>query len=83
MDAVKLTGLELFEDMKKRECVPNQVTYNSFLKYYSVTNEIERGVEMMGHGVPVSSTNTPLIHALLETRRVAEARGDGGGRVGS
>ncbi|XP_022552272.1 pentatricopeptide repeat-containing protein At1g77405-like [Brassica napus] len=51
--------------------------------YYSVTNEIERGVEMMGHGVPVSSTNTPLIHALLETRRVAEARGDGGGRVGS
>ncbi|CDY72637.1 BnaC03g75890D [Brassica napus] len=58
----------------KRECVPNQVT---------VTNEIERGVEMMGHGVPVSSTNTPLIHALVETRRVAEARGDGGGRVGS
>ncbi|CAN6824048.1 unnamed protein product [Brassica oleracea var. botrytis] len=65
-------ALELFEDMKKRECVPN-----------SVTNEIERGVEMMrmmGHGVPGSSTNTPLIHALLETRRVAEARGDGGGR---
>ena len=68
-------ALELFEDMKKRECVPN-----------SVTNEIERGVEMMrmmGHGVPGSSTNTPLIHALVETRRVAEARGDGGGRVGS
>ncbi|CAF1709347.1 unnamed protein product [Brassica napus] len=65
-------ALELFEDMKKRECVPN-----------SVTNEIERGVEMMrmmGHGVPGSSTNTPLIHALVETRRVAEARGDGGGR---
>ncbi|KAL0790384.1 hypothetical protein Bca101_006630 [Brassica carinata] len=73
-------ALELFEDMKKRECVPNQVTYNSFVKYYSVTNEIERGVEMMGHGVPGSSTNTPLIHALVETRRVAEARGDGGGR---
>ncbi|KAH0854613.1 hypothetical protein HID58_057843, partial [Brassica napus] len=57
----------------KRECVPN-----------SVTNEIERGVEMMsmmGHGVPGSSTNTPLIHALVETRRVAEARGDGGGRL--
>ncbi|CAF1709355.1 unnamed protein product [Brassica napus] len=68
-------ALELFEDMKKRESVPN-----------SVTNEIERGVEMMrmmGHGVPGSSTNTPLIHALVETRRVAEARGDGGGRVGS
>ncbi|KAH0854612.1 hypothetical protein HID58_057842 [Brassica napus] len=66
-------ALELFEDMKKRESVPN-----------SVTNEIERGVEMMrmmGHGVPGSSTNTPLIHALVETRRVAEARGDGGGRL--
>ncbi|CAN6853024.1 unnamed protein product, partial [Brassica oleracea var. botrytis] len=73
-------ALELFEDMKKRECVPNQVTYNSFIRYYSVTNEIERGIEMMrmmekiGHGVAGSSTYTPLIHALVETRRVAEAR---------
>ncbi|CDY52990.1 BnaAnng11840D [Brassica napus] len=64
-------ALELFEDMKKRGCVPNQVT---------VTNEIERGIEMMrmmekmGHGVAGSSTYTPLIHALIETRRVAEAR---------
>lgn len=73
-------ALELFEDMKKKGCVPNQVTYNSFLRYYSVTNEIERAIEMirtmkkMGHGVPGSSTYTPLIHALVETRRAAEAR---------
>ncbi|CAN8234211.1 unnamed protein product [Cochlearia groenlandica] len=73
-------ALELFEDMEKRGCVPNQVTYNSFVRYYSVTNEIERAVEMMktmkkkGHGVPGSSTYTPLIHALVETRRTVEAR---------
>ncbi|KAF3547732.1 hypothetical protein DY000_02008719 [Brassica cretica] len=73
----------MFREMLFRVFAPDVVTYNSFLKYYSVTNEIERGVEMMGHGVPGSSTNTPLIHALVETRRVAEARGDGGGRVGS
>ncbi|CAA7013431.1 unnamed protein product [Microthlaspi erraticum] len=73
-------ALELFEDMKKRECVPNQVTYNSFIRYYSVTNEIERAIEMMrmmekmGHCVPGSSTYTPVIHALVETRRAVEAR---------
>lgn len=73
-------ALELFEDMKKRECVPNQVTYNSFVRYYSVTNEIELAIEMMrmmmkmGHGVAGSSTYTPVIHALVEARRVGEAR---------
>ena len=73
-------ALELFEDMKTKGCVPNQVTYNSFIRYYSVTNEIEGAIEMMrtmkklGHGVPGSSTYTPLIHALVETRRAAEAR---------
>lgn len=73
-------ALELFEGMKTKGCVPNQVTYNSFIRYYSVTNEIEGAIEMMrtmkkmGHGVPGSSTYTPLIHALVETRRAAEAR---------
>ncbi|XP_010521277.1 PREDICTED: pentatricopeptide repeat-containing protein At1g77405 [Tarenaya hassleriana] len=73
-------AMELFEDMKKRGCVPNRVTYTSFVRYYSVTGEIDRAIEMMktmkemGHGVPGTSTYTPLIHALIEANRASEAR---------
>ncbi|XP_057773300.1 pentatricopeptide repeat-containing protein At1g77405 [Salvia miltiorrhiza] len=74
-------ALELFEDMEKSGCVPNQVTYNSFIRYYSAVNEVDRGVEMLrrmqerGHGVPSSSSYTPIIHTLCEVGRLAEAVG--------
>ncbi|KAK9166834.1 hypothetical protein Scep_002025 [Stephania cephalantha] len=73
-------ALELFNDMPKRGCVPNRVTYNSFIRYYSVVNEIDKAIEMMrrmrtmNHGVPTSSSYTPIIHALCEAARVREAR---------
>ncbi|TKY63023.1 Pentatricopeptide repeat-containing protein [Spatholobus suberectus] len=74
-------ALELFDDMKKRGVVPNRVTYGSFIRYYSAVNEIDKGVEMLrdmqrlGHGVPGSSSYTPVIHALCEAGRVVEAWG--------
>ncbi|KAK9291442.1 hypothetical protein L1049_019390 [Liquidambar formosana] len=73
-------ALELFEDMNKRGCLPNQVTYNSFIRYYSAVNEIDKAVEMlrrmqkMNHGIPTSSSYTPIIHALCEAGRVLEVR---------
>ncbi|XP_044510576.1 pentatricopeptide repeat-containing protein At1g77405 [Mangifera indica] len=73
-------ALELFDDMNKRGCPPNRVTYNSFIRYYSTVNEIDRAVEMMrrmqkmNHGVPSSSSYTPIIHALCEAGRLLDAR---------
>uniref|UniRef100_A0A7C9ABV8 Pentacotripeptide-repeat region of PRORP domain-containing protein n=1 Tax=Opuntia streptacantha TaxID=393608 RepID=A0A7C9ABV8_OPUST len=72
-------ALELFEDMKKRGCTPNRVTYDSFIRYYSVVNEIDKAIEMLrsmqgiNHGMPTTSSYTPIIHALCESGRVAEA----------
>lgn len=73
-------ALELFDDMIKRGCLPNRVTYNSFIRYYSAVNEIDKAVEMLrkmqklNHGMPTSSSYTPIIHALCEVGRVLEAR---------
>ncbi|KAM7253403.1 hypothetical protein ACFE04_026021 [Oxalis oulophora] len=73
-------AVELFEDMKERGCVPNRVTYDSFIRFYSVVNEIDKAIEMMRmmqetkHGVPSTSSYTPIIHALCEAGRVLEAR---------
>ncbi|GAB2270374.1 hypothetical protein Dimus_005277 [Dionaea muscipula] len=73
-------ALELFEDMNKRNCTPNRVTYNSLIRYYSAVNEIDKAVEMlrkmqeMSHGIPTTSSYTPIIHALCEAGRVVEAR---------
>ncbi|KAK4273993.1 hypothetical protein QN277_017288 [Acacia crassicarpa] len=73
-------ALELFEDMKKRGCVPNRVTYDSFIRYYSAVNEIDKATEMLrcmrnlNHGIPTSSSYTPIIHALCEAGRVVDAR---------
>lgn len=74
-------ALELFDDMKKRGVVPNRVTYGCFIRYFSVVNEVDKGLEMLrdmqrlGHGVPSSSSYTPIIHALCEGGRVVEAWG--------
>ena len=72
-------ALELFEDMKKRGCVPNRVTYNSLIRYYSAVNEIDKAIEMLrnmqklNHGIPTSSSYTPIIHALCEVGGVPDA----------
>ncbi|CAN1130499.1 Pentatricopeptide repeat-containing protein At1g77405 [Linum perenne] len=72
-------AIELFQDMSKRGCVPNRVTYDSFIRYYSAVNEIDKAVEMlrmmqkMNHGLPSSSSYTPIIHALYEAGRSFEA----------
>lgn len=71
---------ELFDDMLTKSCIPNKVTYNSFIRYYSVVNEVDKAIEMMRemvarkHGIPSSSSYTPVIHALCEGRRFNEAR---------
>ncbi|KAE8688529.1 Pentatricopeptide repeat (PPR) superfamily protein isoform 2 [Hibiscus syriacus] len=73
-------ALELFEDMNKRNRVPNRITYNSFIRYYCVVNEIDEGIEMrrrmqgMNHGVATNSSYTPIIHALCEAGRVLKAK---------
>ena len=72
-------ALELFDDMKRRGCVPNRVTYDSFIRYYSAVNEIDKAIEMLrnmqrlNHGMPGSSSYTPIIHALCEAGRVLDA----------
>lgn len=72
-------ALELFDDMAVKGCVPNRITYNSFIRYYSVVNEVDRAIEMLrrmqerNHGVPTSSSYTPIIHALCEVGKLAEA----------
>lgn len=72
-------ALELLDDMNKKACVPNRVTYNSFIRYYSAVNEIDGAIEMlrkmqsMNHGIPTSSSYTPIIHALCEAGRVIDA----------
>ncbi|KAG0460079.1 hypothetical protein HPP92_023207 [Vanilla planifolia] len=71
---------ELFDDMLVKGCTPNRVTYNSFIRYYSVVNEVDKAIDMMRvmvereHGMPSSSSYTPVIHALCESRRIKEAR---------
>ncbi|RWW11228.1 hypothetical protein GW17_00025176 [Ensete ventricosum] len=71
---------ELLDDMPVKGCSPNRVTYNSFIRYYSVVNQVDKAVETMramvsrNHGKPTSSSYTPIIHALCETGRVREAR---------
>ncbi|XP_010253174.1 PREDICTED: pentatricopeptide repeat-containing protein At1g77405-like [Nelumbo nucifera] len=73
-------ALELFDDMIQRGCIPNRVTYNSFIRYYSKTNEIDKAIEilnrmkLMNHGIPTTSSYTPIIHALCEAGRVLEAQ---------
>ncbi|KAF7816828.1 pentatricopeptide repeat-containing protein [Senna tora] len=73
-------ALELLEDMKKRGCIPNRVTYDSFIRYYSAVNDIDKAIEMLlnmqklNHGIPTSSSYTPIIHALCESGRVIDAR---------
>ncbi|XP_077234945.1 pentatricopeptide repeat (PPR) superfamily protein [Tasmannia lanceolata] len=73
-------ALELFDDMLSKGCSPNKVTYNSFIRYYSVVNEVDKAVEMMRkmrsrrHGMPTSSSYSPIIHSLCEAGRPLEAR---------
>ncbi|XP_052201551.1 pentatricopeptide repeat-containing protein At1g77405-like [Diospyros lotus] len=73
-------ALELFDNMNKNGCLPNRVTYNSFIRYYNAVNEIDKAIGMlrrmqkMDHGVPTSSSYTPVIHALCEAGRMLEAR---------
>lgn len=73
-------ALELFDEMRKKNCYPNRVTYTSFIRYYSAVNEIEKAVEMMRvmarekHGSATTSCYTPIIHALCEDGRTREAK---------
>ncbi|KAJ1293709.1 hypothetical protein BS78_01G089400 [Paspalum vaginatum] len=71
---------EVFDEMLMKGCAPNRVTYNSFVRYYSAVNQVDKAVEWVremiarGHGMASSSTYTPIIHSLCESRRVSEAR---------
>ncbi|MCH1922896.1 pentatricopeptide repeat-containing protein, partial [Shewanella sp. A3A] len=55
---------EVFDEMLRKGCSPNRVTYNSFVRYYSVVNEVDKAVKWMremvarGHGGATSSTYT-------------------------
>jgi pentatricopeptide repeat protein len=66
--------------MLTKGCAPNRVTYSSFVRYYSVVNEVDKAVEWMrqmvarGHGIGSSSTYTPVIQSLCESGRIGEAR---------
>lgn len=72
-------AVQLYDDMNKRGCAPNRVTYNSFIRYYSAVNEIDKAIEMLqtmqrlNHGLPTTSSYTPIIHALCEAGRVKES----------
>ncbi|KAL4185718.1 hypothetical protein AMTRI_Chr10g232070 [Amborella trichopoda] len=72
-------ALELLNDMLQK-CSPNKITYNSFIRFYSAVNDIDKAIKMLrdmisrDHGVPTSSSYTPIIHALCEGGRVLEAR---------
>ncbi|WOG97214.1 hypothetical protein DCAR_0416554 [Daucus carota subsp. sativus] len=72
-------AVELYDDMIKRGCAPNRVTYNSFIRYYSAVNEIDKAIDMLqkmqnqNHGLPTTSSYTPIIHALCEAGRVKES----------
>lgn len=74
-------ALELFEDMNNRGCFPNRVTYDSFIRYYSMVNEVDKTIEMLrrmqetSHGIPTTSSYTPIIHSLCEVGRSIEAWG--------
>jgi pentatricopeptide repeat protein len=64
---------ELFDEMLG--CAPKRVTYNSFVRYYSVVNEVEKAVGWMrqmvarGHGIASSSTYTPGYPVLVRERQ--------------
>ncbi|KAI4389759.1 hypothetical protein MLD38_001951 [Melastoma candidum] len=72
--------MELYNDMIQRGCAPNRVTYDSIIRYFSVANEVDKAIEMLrrmeslNHGVPTSSSYTPIIHSLCEAGRVEDAR---------
>lgn len=72
-------ALELFDDMVKQGCFPNRVTYNSFIRYYCATNEIDKAMKMLrrmqelNHGLPTTSSYTPIIHAFCEAGKALEA----------
>ncbi|KAL8480620.1 hypothetical protein ACS0TY_027241 [Phlomoides rotata] len=59
----------------------NRITYNSFIRYYSAVNEVDRAIVMLrmmqekGHGVPTSSSYTPIIQTLCEVGRLDDAVG--------
>lgn len=71
---------ELFDEMTVKGCLPNRLTYNSFVRYYSVVNDVDKAIEMMrmmvsrGHGFATCSSYTPIIHSLVESGRASEAR---------
>ncbi|GFP84309.1 pentatricopeptide repeat-containing protein at1g77405 [Phtheirospermum japonicum] len=74
-------ALELFDEMSERGCAPNRVTYDSFIRYYSAVNEVDLAIGMLRrmkerkHGVPSTSSYTPIVHGLCEVGRVVEAVG--------
>ncbi|KAF5190143.1 Pentatricopeptide repeat (PPR) superfamily protein [Thalictrum thalictroides] len=61
-------------------CALCRVGFFKKARYYCAVNEIDKAVEMMGrmklanHGIPTTSSYTPIIHALCEAGRVLEAR---------
>ncbi|GER31355.1 pentatricopeptide repeat-containing protein [Striga asiatica] len=78
----------LFRLMLFRGFSPDVVTYNCLIneccktnRYFSVVNEVDRANEMLrmmkdrNHGVPSSSSYSPIIHGLCEVGRVEEAVG--------
>jgi hypothetical protein len=62
--------------------LPNNPVWReySFVRYYSVVNEVDKAVKWMremvarGYGVVTSITYTPPIHSLYESGRVRDTR---------